>query len=83
MGLETVPCIIADDLTPEQIKAFRLADNKVGELAEWDFAKLEALAKEVGFTNIAPMDPKTIELKPEVRQMCEANTSDNILVGDL
>ena len=39
-----------------------------------DFAKLEALAKEVGFTNIAPMDPKTIELKPEVRQMCEANT---------
>lgn len=41
MGLEKVPCIIADDLTPEQIKAFRLADNKVGELAEWDFAKLE------------------------------------------
>ncbi len=36
LGMETVPCIIADDLTPEQIKAFRLADNKVGELAEWD-----------------------------------------------
>lgn len=42
LGLEKVPCIIADDLTPEQVKAFRLADNKVGELAEWDFAKLEA-----------------------------------------
>lgn len=28
--------IIADDLTPEQIKAFRLADNKVGELAGWE-----------------------------------------------
>lgn len=41
LGLEKVPCIIADDLTPEQIRAFRLADNKVGELAEWDFAKLE------------------------------------------
>lgn len=41
LGLEKVPCIIADDLTPEQIKAFRLADNKVGELAEWDFSKLE------------------------------------------
>ena len=41
LGMETVPCIIADDLTPEQIKAFRLADNKVGELAGWDFAKLE------------------------------------------
>lgn len=42
LGLEKVPCIIADDLTPEQVKAFRLADNKVGELAEWDFSKLEA-----------------------------------------
>lgn len=37
LGLENVPCIIADDLTDEQVKAFRLADNKVGELAEWDF----------------------------------------------
>ena len=41
LGMETVPCIIADDLTPKQIKAFRLADNKTGELAGWDFAKLE------------------------------------------
>lgn len=36
LGYKEVPCIIADDLTPEQIKAFRLADNKVGEMAEWD-----------------------------------------------
>ena len=36
LGLKEVPCIIADDLTEEQIKAFRLADNKVGEIAEWD-----------------------------------------------
>lgn len=41
IGLETVPCIKADDLTPEQLKAFRLADNKVSELASWDFDKLE------------------------------------------
>ena len=41
LGLSSVPCIVADDLTPEQIKAFRLADNKTGELAEWDFAALE------------------------------------------
>lgn len=41
LKLETVPCIIADDLSEEQIKAFRLADNKVGELAEWDFSALE------------------------------------------
>lgn len=42
LGLEVVPCIVADDLTPEQIKAFRLADNKTGEFADWDFAKLDA-----------------------------------------
>lgn len=35
LGLQKVPCIIADDLTPEQVKAFRLADNKVAELATW------------------------------------------------
>ena len=37
LKIDSVPCVIADDLTEEQIKAFRLADNKVGELAEWDF----------------------------------------------
>ena len=37
LGLDEVPCIIADDLTDEQIKAYRLADNKVSEKAEWDF----------------------------------------------
>ena len=36
LKLDTVPCVIADDLTEEQIKAYRLADNKVSELAEWD-----------------------------------------------
>ena len=42
LGLDKVPCIVADDLTPEQIKAFRVADNKTAELAEWDFEKLES-----------------------------------------
>jgi DNA modification methylase len=40
LGLSDVPCIIADDLSDAQIKAFRLADNKVSELAEWDMDKL-------------------------------------------
>ena len=31
LGLNKVPCIVADDLTDEQVKAFRLADNKVGK----------------------------------------------------
>ena len=46
LGLQTVPCIIADDLTEEQVRAFRLADNKTSEFAEWDFEKLnEELAE--------------------------------------
>ena len=46
LGMEYVPCILADDLSDEQVRAFRLADNKVGELAGWDFTKRdEELAK--------------------------------------
>lgn len=41
LGLKQVPVIVADDLTPEQVKAFRLADNKTSELAEWDMDKLD------------------------------------------
>lgn len=42
LKMSEVPCIIADDLTDEQIKAFRLADNKVAEKSEWDFDLLNA-----------------------------------------
>lgn len=41
LQLKSVPCIIASDLTDEQIKAFRLADNKVAEKATWDMDKLD------------------------------------------
>lgn len=41
LGLETVPCVMADDLTPEQVQAYRLADNKTSEMADWDFDLLE------------------------------------------
>lgn len=37
LGLKEVPCIYADDLNEEQVKALRLADNKTAELADWDF----------------------------------------------
>ena len=50
LGMESVPCIVADDLTEEQIKAFRLADNKVGEFAEWDFDLLDDEIQDI--TNI-------------------------------
>ena len=50
LGMTEVPCIIADDLTEKQIKAFRLADNKTAEMSEWDF---EQLANELaGITDL-------------------------------
>ena len=41
LGLETMPCIIAEDLTEEQERALRIADNKIAEMAEWDDDKLK------------------------------------------
>lgn len=40
LGLKVVPVIVANDLSPEQVKAFRIMDNKSGEFAEWDYVKL-------------------------------------------
>jgi site-specific DNA-methyltransferase (adenine-specific) len=37
LGLEQVPVHVATDLSPEQVKAYRIADNKTGEIAEWDY----------------------------------------------
>ena len=59
LGLKEVPCIIADDLNEEQIKAFRLADNKVSEKADWNIELLDEELNdldidmsEFGFENI-------------------------------
>ena len=45
LGLEKVPVHVAKDLTPEQVRAYRIADNKTAELAEWD---MDLLALELG-----------------------------------
>lgn len=49
LGLKNVPCIIADDLSPEEIKEFRLVDNKVSEYATWNFSQLEEELSEIDF----------------------------------
>lgn len=46
LGLKEVPCIIADDLSEEQIKAFRLVDNKTNEYSTWDYEKLDLELKD-------------------------------------
>lgn len=54
LGMDTVPCLIADDLSPEQIRAYRLADNKTNDAAEWDFDELDLELSELdGFFDMA------------------------------
>lgn len=53
LGLKDVPIILVEDLTPEQVKAFRIADNKVAEFAEWDS---EMLAIEFEELRLADFD---------------------------
>jgi len=54
LGMEEVPCVIADDLTEAQQRSFRLVDNRTAELSDWDFTKLDAelsdLMVDVDFT---------------------------------
>lgn len=42
LGLPTVPVVIADNLTPEQVRAYRIADNRSGDFTSWDFPELAA-----------------------------------------
>lgn len=69
LGMKEVPCVIAENLTEEQIKAYRLADNKVSESSEWDLPLLsEELAdiididmSEFGFSFEEPEPDEVIE----------------------
>lgn len=56
LKIKKVPCVMADDLTEEQIKAYRLADNKTGEFAEWDLDLLNLELEDLNFTDIDMSD---------------------------
>ena len=51
LGLEEVPVVVAADLTPEQVQAYRIADNKTGEIAEWNYDLLPLEIKELQEAN--------------------------------
>ena len=64
LGMTEVPCIMADDLTDDQIKAFRLADNKVGEFAEWD---MDLLGDELdAIADASDIDMEALGFDPEL-----------------
>ena len=61
LGLKEIPCIVADDLNEEQIKAYRIADNRSSDFAEWDFELLEQELKQ--FEKFNPSDVGFDEIK--------------------
>ena len=95
LNLQEVPCVYADDLSEEQIKALRLADNKVAE-SEWD---LDLLGKEIddifeldmsdfGFEEKQEDDEveiKTVELQPyrKVHYLVTLDINDNDKVAEI
>lgn len=74
LGLKKVPCIMADDLNEEQVRAFRLADNKVAEKAQWDFELLKQEIEQIdgfnmtefGFSNIESINLNGYGISDEV-----------------
>lgn len=88
LKITEIPCIIADDLTEVQIKAFRLVDNKVSEKSEWDFELLDkeledildidisefgfSDIEEINFDNVKDLQEETYE-EPKKETLCCPN----------
>ena len=49
LGLKTVPVIIAEDMTPEQVEAYRIADNSAGSKSDWDLDLLSDILQDIDF----------------------------------
>ena len=64
LGLKEVPCIVADDLTEEQIRKLALIDNKSSEIAEWDFDLLGEELKQLDLSEFE-LDWGIEETEPE------------------
>lgn len=64
LGLKEVPCVIADDLTEKQQKAFRLADNKVSEFSQWndDLLDIELEDLDIDMSEFGFLEKENINL---------------------
>lgn len=62
LGLEQVPVHVASELTPEQVRAYRIADNRTGELADWD---KKLLSEELRALQALEIDPQTLGFSPD------------------
>ena len=85
LGMAEVPVVVAPDLTPEQCAAYRLADNRVGELAEWDSEllaqELDGLAgfdmEQFGFDDSDLQMPETFDEPVSLDEVREVEPDDS------
>lgn len=89
LGLEVVPVIVAEDLTEDQARAFRLADNKVAEFSEWDdellFAELAAIDFDMdvfGF-NLEELEDMAVEATEDVEEVEQDEFDDELQETDV
>lgn len=68
INLSVLPCVLADDLTEDQIKAFRIADNKTGEMSGWNLPKLDLEMMDLPQFDMSLFGFPTEELKKEAKK---------------
>lgn len=68
LELQQIPCIYVKNLTPEQVKAFRLVDNKTTEFSTWDYSKLAEELNEL--------------VDIDLESFCFPNLEEDLLVTD-
>ena len=78
LGLKEVPCIVINDITDTQIKAFRIADNKVAEYSKWDYdllnielEQLEELDFSMSDFGISTFEPIEFEIDEDIEEILE------------
>lgn len=71
LDMDTVPCIVADDLTEEQVKAFRIADNKVAEYSTWDDELLQLELGDIGEFDMGDFGFELDFIKEEEKEIIE------------
>lgn len=86
LKLKKVPCILAEHLTPEKIKAFRIADNKTGEIALWDNEKLrlemEQLLGDFKMEDFGFVEGEIDQLFETCEEILALNTSQEMDIAD-
>lgn len=71
LGLETVPVVIADDMTDEQVRAFRLADNRVASFSTWDEEKLKQEIGEISSIDLSDFGFKQDDIQDVFREQAQ------------